>query len=74
MEKKITNQAVLDSLKRISASGRKPIFHDLVEEFDCGASPKPLGDALRAVKDAELVDFTEPFYADTTIEIIHVIE
>ncbi len=74
MEKKITNQAVRDSLKRISASGRKPIFHDLVEEFDCAASPKPILDALRALKDAGLVDFKEPLFADSAIEIIHVIE
>ncbi len=71
---KITSKAILDVLKRISASGRRPIFHDLVEEFECADSPKPLGDALRALKDAGLVDFKEPFCADTVIEIIHVIE
>ncbi len=74
MEKKITNDAVLDALKRVSTSGRTPMFLDLVDEFDCAAAPKPVLDALRVLKDAGLVDFEEPLFADSAIEIIHVIE
>ncbi len=74
IETKITGLAVLQALNRIKESGRNPIFHDLVEEFEPATSPESIGDALRSLKDAGVVDFKEPFYPDTVIEIIHIIE
>jgi hypothetical protein len=74
MEKKITNDAVLDVLKLVSTSGRMPMFLDLVDEFECAASPKPVLDVLRVLKAAGLVDFKEPLFADSGIRIIDVAE
>jgi hypothetical protein len=71
---KITSKAILDALERVSTSGRMPMFLDLVDEFDCAASPKPILDALRFLKDAGLVNFEEPLFADSAIQIIDAIE
>jgi hypothetical protein len=71
LEEKMTSKAILDALGRVWDSGRMPMFLDLVDEFDCAASPKPVLDALRALKDAGLVDFEEPFFADSAIKIIY---
>ncbi len=74
MEKKITNETVLDALERVLRSGRMPMFLDLIDEFECAASPKPVLDALRVLKAAGLVGFKEPLFADSAIKIIDVIE
>jgi hypothetical protein len=71
MAEKLTTQAVLDALKRVLASGRMPMVVDLIDEFDCAASPKPVLDALYALKDAGRVSFKKPLYSDSPIEIIH---
>jgi hypothetical protein len=74
MEKKITNETVLEVLKRIGASGRMTMVVDLIDEFDCAAAPKPILDALRVLRAAGLVGFKEPLFSDSAIRIIDVIE